>query len=266
MAKIKNLKVGADPEVFLASGDKFVSAIGLVNGTKENPKYFGDNIFLQEDNVALEFSFKPATNKFELIHFIGMGLIKIEEVAKEHGLDVAVVPSAIFEEDQLLHPNAMMFGCTPDFDAWKKQMNNAPNPMINPGLRSAGGHIHIGYDEPTEETNLLIIKAMDLFIGVPSLEIDTDQRRRQLYGKAGCFRHKKYGVEYRTLSNFWIKDQETVSWIYDQILKAIEFINDDQAYLLDNYEEKILKAINNNDLEAQEELIKTFNLAKFCAV
>ena len=55
------------------------------------------------------------------------------------------------------------------------------------------GHIHIGYDNSTKETNFAIIKALDLFLGVPSLEIDLDERRRGLYGKAGCFRHKKYG-------------------------------------------------------------------------
>ena len=73
-------------------------------------------------------------------------------------------------------------------------------------------------------------------------------------------------VEYRTLSNFWIKDQETISWVYDQILKAIEFVNSDQEYLLNNCKDKIVKAINENDIESREELIKTFNLTKFCTV
>ena len=138
MAKIVNLKVGADPEVFLSCDGKFVSAVGLTGGNKSNPKYVGDNIFLQEDNVALEFSFKPATNKYELIHFILTGIEKIREVAQENSLEVAIVPSAIFEEDQLLHPSAMMFGCTPDFDVWNECINDKPNPMLQPGLRSCG--------------------------------------------------------------------------------------------------------------------------------
>ena len=59
---------------------------------------------------------------------------------------------------------------------------------------------------------------MDYAIGVPSVLIDSDKARRRLYGKAGSMRHKPYGVEYRTLSNFWLNSDELTSWVYDRTL------------------------------------------------
>src|SRR3546814_9474953 len=35
-----------------------------------------------------------------------------------------------------------------------------------------------------------------------------------MYGAAGAFRTKPYGVEYRVLSNAWLKDSKLMSWVY----------------------------------------------------
>jgi hypothetical protein len=52
--------------------------------------------------------------------------------------------------------------------------------------------------------------ALDAFVGLPSVAWDQQQGRREHYGLAGLYRKKTYGddiggVEYRTLSNFWLK-------------------------------------------------------------
>jgi hypothetical protein len=49
----------------------------------------------------------------------------------------------------------------------------------------------------------------DLLCGIPSVLIDRDPNvanRRKQYGRAGDYRYQPHGIEYRTLSNFWIKD------------------------------------------------------------
>jgi len=56
---------------------------------------------------------------------------------------------------------------------------------------------------------------MDLYLGVPSVLMDKGELRKQLYGKAGAYRMKPYGVEYRTLSNFWIFSDTTIGWVWD---------------------------------------------------
>lgn len=121
------------------------------------------------------------------------------------------------------------------------------------------GHIHIGYDDHDIETSLEIIKAMDLFLGVPSILLDEDKERRKLYGNAGCFRIKPYGVEYRTLSNFWIASEELTNWVFEQTLKAIEFVNNGHQ-ISKELGKKIQDCINNQNVETATEIVEELNI------
>ena len=42
-----------------------------------------------------------------------------------------------------------------------------------------------------------------------------------MYGKAGCIRYKPYGVEYRTLSNAWLKNEKLMRWAYRNTVKGV---------------------------------------------
>jgi hypothetical protein len=52
--------------------------------------------------------------------------------------------------------------------------------------------------------------------------VDFDDRRRQLYGKAGAYRPKPYGMEYRVLSNVWLKNKSLQRWVYRNTMRAIK--------------------------------------------
>jgi len=39
---------------------------------------------------------------------------------------------------------------------------------------------------------------------LPFLKFDKQKNRRAFYGQPGLFRKKPYGIEYRTLSSFWL--------------------------------------------------------------
>lgn len=221
-----NVKLGADPELFLIDQTgKFISSVGLIGGTKEKPLPI-DAVghCLQEDNVSVEFNIKPASNKAEFVNSLNYVLDTIEERIKEKGLHMAIIPAAEFDWDQLQTMQAMTFGCEPDYNAWTGEKNPPPQ-CENLQLRSAGGHIHVGFDKPTQQSKMKLMRAMDIFLGVPSSKLDPDEQRRELYGKPGAFRPKEYGAEYRTLSNFWIKSKEMQEWAYDQTMKAISFLN-----------------------------------------
>ena len=57
--------IGADPELLLLTATGLPkSAIGLIGGTKQNPKPFGIG-HVQEDNVMVEFNIPPANNRHE---------------------------------------------------------------------------------------------------------------------------------------------------------------------------------------------------------
>lgn len=107
-----------------------------------------------------------------------------------------------------------------------------------------------------------VIRAMDFFLGIPSLLLDNDKERRKLYGKAGAYRTPHYGVEYRTLSNFWMRDKKLVEWVFNQTYEALEFVR--AGFTLTNYlgydETKIRDIINNNDIDAARDLCEQHNL------
>lgn len=261
--------IGADPEVFIfdSSRKAFTSSIGLIGGTKDDPRPLEDGISVQEDNVLAEFNITPAKTKLEFIKNIQSGLFQLGRILPP-SLEIKIATSTFMPSEELLHPKAIEFGCTPDFNAWiDGEMNDKP---LTPddGLRTSGGHAHIGF-EPTEfaaelgiskgELAMQIVKFSDLYLGVPSIIMDRDLYRRRLYGKAGCFRMKEYGVEYRTLSSFWLKDVDHIDWAYSQVMRAVESVS--TGVVLDKkLGKRIQNIINKSDFADAQALVKEQDL------
>ena len=59
-------------------------------------------------------------------------------------------------------------------------------------------------------------------IGIYAQMWDGDHKRRQMYGAAGAFRPKTYGMEYRTLSNKWIFNPKIVDFVYRGVERALK--------------------------------------------
>ena len=246
------IRLGADPEIFLQdTAGNPVSAIGYINADKWNPMQIPDmpkGYTLQEDNVSLEYGIPPAASADEFVHHINAVMQKSLDYLPE--LSFSKLSCIIFPEEQMKHPMAHIFGCEPDFNAWTADVNPKPEPP-HPLMRSAGGHIHV----ETTRNALEVVRNMDLFLGVPSVLMDNGEMRKKLYGKAGAFRGKPYGVEYRTLSNFWIFDEKLIRWVWRNTERAVDS-NVDVAV----YQQQILEAINNNNKDVAKELVQHFNL------
>jgi hypothetical protein len=226
--KIENYLVGSDIEVFLIDEltGQVISAEGIISGTKEIPFPLGrEGCAKQLDNISLEYNVPPTTDPaimFENIQFV----INTISEAIPQGIGIKALASAELDPKYLQTEQAQTMGCEASFNAWQRIQNPRPSLEENPNLRVCGGHIHIGYDNPDQNTSEAIIRAMDMFLGVPSVIFDKDKKRKQLYGKAGEFRFTSYGCEYRVLSNFWTVSQEMVDMIYQQIAKAISFVEE----------------------------------------
>jgi hypothetical protein len=261
--KFEGITVGSDPEFFIVNKrGNLVSSIGIINGTKSNPdkiKSMGDGYMLQKDNVLGEFNVPYAYTAHECSMNIELMKAYIRGYLDTHGLEPMFAASAIYPKAQLNSREAKEFGCSPDYNAWTDDANPRPEGQAT-NLRSAGCHIHVGYENPTKKISLDIIKTLDLFLGVPSVVIDTDTRRRSLYGKAGCFRHTSFGVEYRVLSGFFISDYNLTLWAFKQVFKALWFLEANGIEQIEMSEERICDAINNGDVELAKELISEFNL------
>jgi len=253
--------LGTDTEVFLKNkaGD-YISSIGLIGGSKDKPLEVECGN-LQEDNVLAEFAIPPASNKEEFIGYINKTFGILEAKVKEYDLEIEIKPSAVFPYDQLEHPLAQEFGCDPDYNAYTLDVNESPKHENVGALRSCGGHVHVSSEAIAKDENSRaeFVRILDLVLGVPSVVMDTDKERRKLYGKAGAYRNKDYGIEYRTLSNFWIQTQEHMSWLWDQVKKAEKMF--DEGFRI-NFDigSRVIECINNGDTDTADALIHEFNL------
>lgn len=261
MNRLHNVLLGSDIETFIEDVQKkeICSAEGFVKGTKHKPfqfdksnKYFATSL----DNVLAEFCIPPTFDMNEFVSYIGKSLDFIKSTLPPQ-YNVVHQASAFLKEEYLQTENAQLFGCEPDYCVWTKSTNEKPD--VDKTLRSSGFHIHTGWDEPTTEMVEEVIKAQDLFLGVPSILLDPDINRRKLYGKAGAFRFKEYGCEYRTLSGYFLNRKELIEWVFSNAKSAIEFI-DNYNTITEETGSRIVYAINNNDKHEAKQLIKEFNI------
>jgi len=244
---IKNILIGTDPELFLERNGEIVSAEGLIGGTKYAPTPISDKGHaIQEDNIMVEFNIPASDSAEEFVNNINFVKDYLNILADLRGCKLNYSASAEIDPKYLNTPQAKLFGCEPDYNVYLKAMNTPPKGGGK--LRTCGGHIHIGYDNPTQELSEKIIYAMDAVLGLESILLDPDDRRKEMYGKAGCFRFKNFGVEYRTLSNFWIKTDESITWAYNKSLEAIALINNGIIdEIIEKYDSEIQRTINQND-------------------
>ena len=277
--KVVRSTIGCDPEFFLKCADtgKMISAIGIIPGTKEEPFLMENGAGLQIDNVALEFASPVAHSGQDLVKHIGDTFKQLRERVPAN-LSLAVEPSAVFEDDQLDNEEAKRFGCSPDYDAWELIRNESPS-HPNPNFRSCGGHVHAGHVEGDGNNFLLeplgkvaTVRAMDTIHGIISTVMDNSPsaiERRKLYGKAGCHRPTDYGLEYRVLSNFWMKSPQLVMLIDSLTQDALRLVREapNLEAILENPDEhlnlvnlvgsnEIVNIINNGDVEAAKSALE----------
>lgn len=259
---MRKFSVGADPEIFLAdAAGALVAACGRIGGTKDAPLPLdiGQGFAVQEDNVALEYNIPAARSKEQLQQHIGRAMSCLSDMVARQGLKFSQLSSASFPETQLMHPLAQVFGCDPDYNAWKNGERNPKPSADDKTLRTCGGHVHVGYAFESPKDVPEFIKYMDLFLGVPSVLMDNDEKRRLLYGAPGAFRWKPYGCEYRSLSNFWVFNPETVEWVWDATEMALDSWQN-KTIEIELFSGEIQHAINSNDRKLATALQQQFNL------
>lgn len=250
--------VGCDPEVFVKQKGVFKSAFGLIAGDKKNPQKIRRGA-VQVDGMALEFNIDPAASEDEFC-------INVQDVFNQMCLmvpdyEVVAVPVAHFDAAYLKSqpPAALELGCDPDYNSWSGTANVRPDG--DRPMRTASGHVHIGWtsdEDPSSPEHKhrcqLAGQQLDFFLGLGSLFYDADKERREMYGKAGAIRFKPYGVEYRTLSNAWLKSEALMRWVYRNTVRGMEQLMNGN-FLPEKYGD-IQEIINNSDLKAAEEIIQ----------
>lgn len=214
MINLGTVKFGTDAELFLKTLEgKPFPVCGLIGGTKQQPLPVesGSGVkgfALQEDNSAVEFNVPATSNITKLLKSCDFmtGVIKSR---LPEALLIDFASSVVYDDVYLRIPQMNVFGCEPDFNAFTQMSNARPHPEVA-GFRTAAAHVHIGWANPEDEDRIELIRLADVFVTLHALhsEQDDEIKRRTLYGKAGAFRFKEYGVEHRVLSNRWISNHK----------------------------------------------------------
>lgn len=250
---LASVTIGADPELFVGKRGLIVSGHALPLGDKKVPRKT-ENGAVQCDGMAVEVNVKPAKDKFAFLKSCSLVIQDLEKLIKTADPEMYLVcqPSVKFSQKYMdgIPETAKELGCDPDWDAYELKPNERPNG--NTTLRTTGGHIHIGWGsgfnpDSLEHIGLCaeVAKQLDYLVGIPSVEWDRDNERRSLYGRAGAFRPKKYGMEYRTLSPVWLLSIAHSTCVFNGTMKALRLLNEGKA-LDEEYEGLAREIINKN--------------------
>lgn len=231
-----DFKIGCDPEAFIwnTEFERPVSAVGIIPGDKKNPQKVEKGA-VQCDGLAAEFNIDPASTEDEWVDNIQTVLAQMRSMLPD-GHELKFVPATWFTKNHFNNQpdEAKELGCDPDYNAWTSAQNPVPGiKMASKGmLRTAAGHIHIGWTEGADVSDSVhvskcetLVKLMDRYIAAPmtiTAGASLEKARRRLYGKAGAYRPKPYGVEYRTASNNWLTSEERMRWVFRNTVLCIE--------------------------------------------
>lgn len=214
--------LGSDPEIFLKDGDQIVGSEKVIP-----PQGLGVNAVVR-DGVQAELHPIPYVCRANLANSLSICFrTLLDHLKMVPTMSVCLTPVVTLSEAEFaqLSPESRVLGCQPSLNLYDPQATvNVP-----PGypVRSAGGHIHIGLNGGDPRYSIYtkwgkgdhakqLVQLMDILVGNTCVLIDRDPRaaeRREFYGRAGEYRLPSHGVEYRTLSNFWLQGHELLSLI-----------------------------------------------------
>lgn len=247
------------------------------------------------DGVQYEIQPKPEPCRANLINNISSCFKSLQEnVLKtspdKYKVSFDSVMDVSPEELEVLCPESRVFGCAPSLNHYRKSESKI---RVNPSIylkRSAGGHIHLssssvfncewdsyGYsiDETLKKRTDVLVPVLDIVVANTCVLIDRDEsnkERRKVYGKPGEFRVKPYGLEYRSLSNFWLRSCQLTSFVLGLARLAVQIAaskpkNDYADLLIKSVPQRnIIKAIIKNDFDLAMENFTTIRPLLMMAV
>lgn len=135
------------------------------------------------------------------------------------------------EELNALSESSRVLGCAPSFNLYGAKPLGVS--MEYP-VRSAGGHVHIGLANGIYEPfngvdhRWRLVAILDAILGNTCVLLDQDRaqaERRKVYGRAGEHRLPRHGLEYRTLSNFWLRNWALTEFVMQMTSIGVDILN-----------------------------------------
>lgn len=218
-----NLVMGTDPEFFLSQNGQVVPAFEHLPD-----KYTtADGLFwdgFQAETVVDPFK-RPSgeRNTAPYCHSLlaqNLGQ-QIQRLALK-GLNVAAIPVWRVPNSMLAWASEahVSLGCDPSRNVYGTFGRVVERPR-ELQWRFAGGHVHFNLtaEERCNPDNIrYLVKTLDALLGIPSVCLAQNYDhfiRRRYYGLAGEYRLPPHGLEYRTLSNFWLMHPQAFMLVFD---------------------------------------------------
>lgn len=251
------ITIGCDPEFFFTKDGKIVGAERVLpeNGIKSKKS----TIII--DGVQAELNPTPHIERADLGNEIADCFRKLRATMLMNKVKIDFSTTVTVDEKELesLSDKAKQFGCAPS-----KSASGAKAMTIKDAskylYRSAGGHLHLGnYANNVEVQAVLdnpeyLVPILDIIVGNTCVLLDRSEgniERRKVYGRAGEYRTPPHGVEYRTLSNFWLQSYQLMDLVTGLARQSIQICADGYAEKIRgavNMDE-VVKAINENDFD-----------------
>lgn len=215
LEKVPNFKLGGDPELILfkKNGENMEATLPEDVHWKAGTIFAGGYYNTGEvarDGRCLEIR-PPSSSCREVLYnnfWTSFTAAKGNGALLDHVL--SFLPVAEFDPKGL-DEESKRIGCNPDYCAYNSAFTNPRDfDFSQVPYLIAGGHIHYGISNVGKWMNnpeeiKEIVKVLDYTAGMMSVILaakpDREAIRRRFFGKAGTFRVKPYGIEYRTPSN-----------------------------------------------------------------
>lgn len=281
-------KVGFELELPLYHGKEPVSVYPIMLGiSKENQQVVRKRIYIEgthentevgtfhPDNALLELTTAPTglnQSQYVYLSYVRNEAMKFinsyyddESVLNYLGVDSSATK---YSSEELSDEYHWIAGCSPSLSTYSSKL---PPIRYRDNVRYGGLHVNVDFDH-SKYDHTKLVQLYDLFLGLDSViysrDPEADRARRALYGRAGEYRLKDFGVEYRTLPASYVggrythlnnvqveaatlahKFSSNPPWV-DEILKGVDFaaveaaINNVDKSLAMDIQEPIMRGLN----------------------
>ncbi len=251
--------IGCDPEFFFTKNGVVIgSEKVLPKGGLISP--YGDGKIIV-DGVQAELNPKSDTCRERLgrsLSLLFSDLMELTKKDKDLCVDLSQTVTVDADEFDSLCDSSKKLGCSASQNIYSGSVSEISEEAKKSLKRSAGGHIHLGSSGFVLRDILhnpdRLVPILDIILGNTAVLIDraeSNKERRKVYGRAGEYRLPKHGLEYRTLSNFWLRSFQLFSLVHGLARQAVYICNsglDKELLSLVNLKD-VERAINENDFE-----------------
>lgn len=273
------IHLGCDPEFFFKSGSQRKRAIGSELILPKRGLMVNDASKFIIDGVQAELNPRPNLCRAYLGNEIGRCFIELRKALETSSEGKKRRISTCFDgvvkvpktELAKLDAEMLKLGCAPskniDKNVDASVMLKSVDPHSEDTERFAGGHIHLGFDEPNlvskVQTDPILLKRMvnllDILVGNTCVLIDrapSSKRRRKFYGRAGEYRLPPHGLEYRVPSNFWLRHASLLSLVFGMARFAADIAITDSCHKTKPpYYKIFIEALGGTSLDDEEEVM-----------